>query len=147
MTAINDGDKGGASGDKDGGGLGLSTSQHLPYNVEDVIRTHNPCNTVFGDSELLTKAISEKKKIVRSKSYEPHALGTNSFARLADEEKTGVLPTRGTLYIMSRTKKNGSIVNATVAKVIKEKLNDASTSTSNTTNDASTSTSNTTTGC
>ncbi|GJX74029.1 hypothetical protein Tco_0312624 [Tanacetum coccineum] len=47
---------------------------------------------------------------------------------------------------MSRTKKNGSIVNATAAKVIKELLNDASTSTSNTTNDASTSTSNTTTG-
>ncbi|GJZ88753.1 transposase, Ptta/En/Spm, partial [Tanacetum coccineum] len=91
-------------------------------------------------------AISEKKKIVRSKSYEPHALGTKSFARLADEQKkkTGVLPTRGTLYIISRTKKNGSIVNATAAKVIKELLNDASTSTSNTTNDASTSTSNTT---
>ncbi|GJW89314.1 cytochrome P450 [Tanacetum coccineum] len=31
-------------------------------------------------------AISEKKKIVCSKSYEPHALGTKSFARLADEE-------------------------------------------------------------
>ncbi|GJZ92091.1 transposase, Ptta/En/Spm [Tanacetum coccineum] len=92
-------------------------------------------------------AVSEKMKIVRSKSYEPHALGTKSFARLADEEKkkTGVLPTRGTLYIMSRTKNNGSIVNATSAKVIKELLNDASTRTSNTTNDASTSTSNTTT--
>ncbi|GKC63668.1 transposase, Ptta/En/Spm [Tanacetum coccineum] len=97
---------------------------------------------------VMFKAISEKKKIVRSKSYEPHALGTKSFARLADEQKkkTGVLPTRGTLYIISRTKKNGSIVNATAAKVIKELLNDASTSTSNTTNDASTSTSNTTTG-
>ncbi|GJS83775.1 transposase, Ptta/En/Spm [Tanacetum coccineum] len=97
---------------------------------------------------VMFKAISEKKKIVCSKSYEPHALGTKSFARLADEEKkkTGVLPTRGTLYIMSCTKKNGSIVNATAAKVIKELLNDASTSTSNTTNDVTTSTSNTTTG-
>ncbi|GJT78537.1 putative RNA polymerase II transcription factor B subunit 1-1 [Tanacetum coccineum] len=96
----------------------------------------------------LASAISEKKKIVHSKSYEPHALGTKSFARLADEEKkkTCVLPTRGTLYIMSRTKKNGSIVNATAAKVSKELLNDDSTSTSNTTNDVTTSTSNTTTG-
>nr|GEW54669.1 hypothetical protein [Tanacetum cinerariifolium] len=47
---------------------------------------------------------------------------------------------------MSRTKKNGSIVNAVAAKVIKELLNDTSRSTSNTTNDVSTSTSNTTTG-
>nr|GEV54445.1 hypothetical protein [Tanacetum cinerariifolium] len=35
------------------------------------------------------------------------------------KKKTGVLPTRGTLYIVGRTKKNGSIVNATAAKVIK----------------------------
>ncbi|GKB09222.1 transposase, Ptta/En/Spm, partial [Tanacetum coccineum] len=93
-------------------------------------------------------AISEKRKIVRSNSYEPHTLGTKYFARLADEEKkkTGILSTRGTLYIMSRTKKNGGIVNATAAKLIKELLNDVGTSTSNTTNDASTSTNNTTTG-
>ncbi|GKB45378.1 transposase, Ptta/En/Spm, partial [Tanacetum coccineum] len=93
-------------------------------------------------------AISEKRKIVRSNSYEPHTLGTKYFARLADEEKkkTGVLSTHGTLYIMSRTKKNGGIVNATAAKLIKELLNDVGTSTSNTTNDASTSTNNTTTG-
>nr|GEW50794.1 hypothetical protein [Tanacetum cinerariifolium] len=96
----------------------------------------------------IVKAISEKRKIVRSKSYEPHALGTKSMARLADEEKKkkGVLPTRGTLYIMSHTKKNGSIVNETAAKVIEELLNDASTSTSNTTNDVSTNISNTTIG-
>ncbi|PWA62027.1 Transposase, Ptta/En/Spm [Artemisia annua] len=70
--------------------------------------------------ELFNKAISEKKKEIRSKSIEPHVLGTKSFVRLADEEKkkTGVQPTRGNLYIISRTKKNGSIVNETAAKVI-----------------------------
>ncbi|PWA97732.1 hypothetical protein CTI12_AA026350 [Artemisia annua] len=32
------------------------------------------------------QAISEKKKEIRSKSIEPHVLGTKSFARLANEE-------------------------------------------------------------
>ncbi|PWA80145.1 Transposase, Ptta/En/Spm [Artemisia annua] len=72
------------------------------------------------------QAISEKKKEIRSKSIEPHVLGTKSFARLANEEKqkTGVQPTRGKLYIISRTKKNGSIVNETAAKVIPQSLLD-----------------------
>ena len=37
---------------------------------------------------------------------------------ILQKKKTGVQPTRGNLYIISRTKKNGSIVNETAAKVI-----------------------------
>lgn len=64
-------------------------------------------------------------------------LGTKSFARLAHEEKkkTGVQPTRGNLYIISRTKKNGNIVSEAAAEVINKIQvigNDTSASTSNT---------------
>ncbi|GJY70688.1 transposase, Ptta/En/Spm [Tanacetum coccineum] len=60
------------------------------------------------------QAICEQKRISRSKMEEPHITGTKSFARLAEEEATknnGVHLTRGKLYQISRTRKDGSIVN------------------------------------
>ncbi|GJT30010.1 transposase, Ptta/En/Spm [Tanacetum coccineum] len=67
------------------------------------------------------QAICEQKRISRSKMEEPHITGTKSFARLAEEEATknnGVHPTRGKLYQISRTRKDGSIVNDKAAQVV-----------------------------
>lgn len=75
-----------------------------------------------------TQVESEKNKRIRSKSDEPHVTGTKSFARLIHEERTkndGVRPSRGTIYRISRTRKDGSIVNAKAADVV-DKLKSAS---------------------
>ncbi|PWA38496.1 transposase, Ptta/En/Spm [Artemisia annua] len=73
------------------------------------------------DMYSIVKAVCEKKRISRSKMEEPHVTGTKSFARLAEEEATknnGVQPTRGKLYQISRTRKDGSIVNDKAAQVV-----------------------------
>lgn len=47
--------------------------------------------------------------------------GTKSFARVKDEETKkhkSVSPSRGDMYCMTRTRKNGSIVNAVAALVV-----------------------------
>ncbi|KAL8257217.1 hypothetical protein R6Q59_029258 [Mikania micrantha] len=54
-----------------------------------------------------------KKRSSRSKMKEPHVTGTKSFARLAHEvmiKNDCVYPTRGEMYIKTRTRKDGSIV-------------------------------------
>ncbi|KAK9050291.1 hypothetical protein SSX86_030739 [Deinandra increscens subsp. villosa] len=54
-----------------------------------------------------------KKRSSRSKMKEPHVTGTKSFARLAHElamDNDGMYPTRGEMYIKTRTRKDGSIV-------------------------------------
>ncbi|GJX79159.1 transposase, Ptta/En/Spm, plant [Tanacetum coccineum] len=64
---------------------------------------------------------SERKKINRLKSIEPHVTGTKSFARVKDEEtkkNKGVSPSRGGMYCITRTRKDGSIVNAVAAQVV-----------------------------
>ncbi|GKD03454.1 putative RNA-directed DNA polymerase, eukaryota, reverse transcriptase zinc-binding domain protein, partial [Tanacetum coccineum] len=64
---------------------------------------------------------SERKKINRLKSIEPHVTGTKSFARVKDEEtkkNNGVSPSRGGMYCITRTRKDGSIVNAVAAQVV-----------------------------
>nr|KAJ0224157.1 hypothetical protein LSAT_V11C200062810 [Lactuca sativa] len=48
---------------------------------------------------------------------EPYVSGTKSFARLAHEEN-GVYPTRGQIYVKTRTCKNENIVNEQVAQVM-----------------------------
>ncbi|KAL8225915.1 hypothetical protein R6Q57_018472 [Mikania cordata] len=61
------------------------------------------------------------KRSSRSKMKEPHITGTNSFARLAHEvamKNDGVYPTRGEMYIKTRTRKDGSIVNDEAARVV-----------------------------
>ncbi|CAH9075027.1 unnamed protein product [Cuscuta europaea] len=67
------------------------------------------------------QAMSELKKGSRSKNQEPHTTGSKSFARLAEEEaikNNGVLPTRGKLFIKSRTRKDDTIVNSTATRVV-----------------------------
>ncbi|KAI3798474.1 hypothetical protein L1987_33751 [Smallanthus sonchifolius] len=61
------------------------------------------------------------KRSSRSKMKEPHVTGTKSFARLAHEMATknnGVYPTRGEMYITTRTHKDGSIVDDKAAEVV-----------------------------
>ncbi|MFS7899668.1 putative transposase, Ptta/En/Spm, plant [Helianthus anomalus] len=70
----------------------------------------------------------------RSKMKEPHVSGTNSFARLAHEmatENNGIHPTRGEMYIKTRTRKDGSIVDDNATQVVaslKKITNDSITS-------------------
>ncbi|GJX57933.1 transposase, Ptta/En/Spm [Tanacetum coccineum] len=67
------------------------------------------------------EAICEQKRISRSKMEEPHITGTKSFARLAKEEATKnnrVHPTRGKLYQICRTRKDGSFVSDKAAQVV-----------------------------
>ncbi|KAJ9561708.1 hypothetical protein OSB04_006868 [Centaurea solstitialis] len=57
----------------------------------------------------------------RSKMDEPHVTGTKSFARLAHEramDNNGVYPTRGEMYVTTRTRKDGSIVDNKAAQVV-----------------------------
>ncbi|KAL8202088.1 hypothetical protein R6Q57_011235 [Mikania cordata] len=52
---------------------------------------------------------------------EPHITGTKSFARLAHEvaiKNEGVYPTRGEMYIKTRTRKDGSIVDDEATRVV-----------------------------
>ncbi|KAL8243995.1 hypothetical protein R6Q59_010253 [Mikania micrantha] len=57
----------------------------------------------------------------RSKTKEPQVTGTKSFARLANEvamKNDGVCPTRGEMYIKTRTRKDGSVVDNEAASVV-----------------------------
>ncbi|GMI71666.1 hypothetical protein HRI_000835900 [Hibiscus trionum] len=68
----------------------------------------------------------------RSKLSEPHCTGTRSFPRIVEDltaESNGIPPTRADVYVRSRTRKDGSIVNSRVAVVverIQEKTNESS---------------------
>ncbi|XP_021972118.1 uncharacterized protein LOC110867357 [Helianthus annuus] len=78
--------------------------------------------------ELVTRWFTPKfqttcaaKRLSRSKMKEPHVTGTKSFARLAHEVATkndGVYPTRGEMYITTRTRKDGSFVDDKAANVV-----------------------------
>nr|GEX16818.1 hypothetical protein CTI12_AA180240 [Tanacetum cinerariifolium] len=61
---------------------------------------------------------SDRNKINRLKSIEPHVTGTKLFARVKDEEKKGVSPSRGGMYCITRTRKDGSIVNTVAAQFL-----------------------------
>nr|KAJ0213087.1 hypothetical protein LSAT_V11C400215070 [Lactuca sativa] len=60
------------------------------------------------------------RRKIRAKMEEPHVFGKKSFARLAHEEalNNGVYPTRGQIYVKTRTRKNGIIVNEKAAQVM-----------------------------
>nr|KAJ0195766.1 hypothetical protein LSAT_V11C700351590 [Lactuca sativa] len=66
------------------------------------------------------QSMCDLRRKSRAKMEEPHVSGTKSFARLAHEEalKNGVYPTRGQIYVKTRTRKNGNIVNEKVAQVM-----------------------------
>ncbi|GJU78697.1 transposase, Ptta/En/Spm, plant [Tanacetum coccineum] len=84
---------------------------------------------------------SERKKINRLKSIEPHVTGTKSFARVKDEKtkkNKGVSPSRGGMYCITRTRKDGSIVNAVAAQVVADikAIGDSSSTDQETTNNS-----------
>nr|GFC43230.1 hypothetical protein [Tanacetum cinerariifolium] len=75
----------------------------------------------------IVKVEAKNKKRNRSKSDEPHITGSKSFARLCDEEtqkNDGVPPSREGMYYLTRTYKDGRIVNAKAAKVVKRRVQD-----------------------
>ncbi|KAI3783833.1 hypothetical protein L1987_42921 [Smallanthus sonchifolius] len=60
------------------------------------------------------------KRSSRSKMKEPHVTGTKSFARVAHELATknnDVYPTRAEMYITTRTRKDGSVVDDKLLKL------------------------------
>ncbi|KAL8215777.1 hypothetical protein R6Q57_022614 [Mikania cordata] len=61
------------------------------------------------------------KRMSRSKMKEPHVSGTKSFARLANEmamKNDDVYPSRGEMYIKTRTRKDGTIVDDEACHVV-----------------------------
>nr|KAJ0222291.1 hypothetical protein LSAT_V11C200100170 [Lactuca sativa] len=67
------------------------------------------------------KMTCDVKRMSRLKMQEPHVTWTKSFARLAHEEAAindGVYPSRGKIYKITRTHKDGSIVNDNVAQIM-----------------------------
>ncbi|KAI3675407.1 hypothetical protein L1987_84997 [Smallanthus sonchifolius] len=75
-------------------------------------------NLLFIQMKQSTCAV---KRSSRSKMKEPHITGIKSFARLAHELATknnDVYPTRAEMYITTRTRKDGSIVDDKAAEVV-----------------------------
>ncbi|KAI3682789.1 hypothetical protein L1987_83033 [Smallanthus sonchifolius] len=69
----------------------------------------------------MNKSTCAVKRSSRSKMKEPHITGTKSFARLAHELATknnDVYPTRAEMYITTRTRKDGSIVDDKAVEVV-----------------------------
>ncbi|GJT65286.1 transposase, Ptta/En/Spm [Tanacetum coccineum] len=114
---------------------------------EKVLVTFNElCQPIGDEGNELTNFLgtlveSERKKINRLKSIEPHVTGTKSFTRVKDEEtkkNKGVSPSRGGMYCITRTRKDGSIVNAVAAQVVADikAIGDSSSTDQETTNNS-----------
>ncbi|OMO86777.1 Transposase, Ptta/En/Spm, plant [Corchorus capsularis] len=72
-----------------------------------------------GASRWKETEISRTNQANRLKLEEPHCTGTKSFARIIDEktkDANGIPPSRAAMYILSRTKKDGTIVNQKAAE-------------------------------
>ncbi|KAL8217946.1 hypothetical protein R6Q57_021319 [Mikania cordata] len=70
----------------------------------------------------------------RSKMKEPHVSGTKSFARLAHEMNDDVYPSRGEMYIKTRTRKDGTIVDDEASHLVAA-LKDIANKSTNTSDD------------
>ncbi|GMI64318.1 hypothetical protein like AT1G40087 [Hibiscus trionum] len=86
---------------------------------------------------LFSKAMEQSatNRSNRSKLSEPHCSRTRSFHRIVEDlvhyKSNGISPTRADVYVRSRTRKDGSIVNtraAIVVEHIQEKRNESSSS-------------------
>ncbi|XP_057417302.1 uncharacterized protein LOC130711622 isoform X2 [Lotus japonicus] len=74
----------------------------------------------FSESGQKTSEINRRN---RAKFEDVHCMGTKSLPRLIDEKKKlgkGVSPKRKEIYIQTRTRKDGTIVNEKAARVIEE---------------------------
>ncbi|XP_057448679.1 uncharacterized protein LOC130740183 [Lotus japonicus] len=77
----------------------------------------------FSESGQKTSEINRRN---RAKFEDVHCMGTKSLPRLIDEKKKlgkGVSPKRKEIYIQTRTRKDGTIVNEKAARVIEELRN------------------------
>ncbi|XP_039128502.1 uncharacterized protein LOC120264743 [Dioscorea cayenensis subsp. rotundata] len=73
------------------------------------------------DDPRKAKEQSETNRTNRSKSDEPHCAGTRSFPTIIQtvtEESNGIPPSRAEMYIRTRTRKDGSVVNEKVASIV-----------------------------
>ncbi|KAL6566216.1 hypothetical protein OROGR_001831 [Orobanche gracilis] len=70
-----------------------------------------------------TQKVSEINRRNRAKFEDVHCMGTKSLPKLIDEKKKlakGVTPKRKEIYIHTRTRKDGTIVNEKAERVIEE---------------------------
>ncbi|KAL4355570.1 hypothetical protein GQ457_06G013530 [Hibiscus cannabinus] len=78
-------------------------------------------------SKAMEQSVTNRSN--RSKLEEPHCTGTGSFPRIVEDmtkESNEIQPTRADVYVKSRTRKDGSIVNSkavVVVERIQEKIN------------------------
>ncbi|OMO72736.1 Transposase, Ptta/En/Spm, plant [Corchorus capsularis] len=75
----------------------------------------------FDEEKTSVMDQSAKNRENRSKSDQPHFVGTKSFPRLIQtmtEEANGIHPSRADVYIHSQTRKDGNIVNEKAAQVV-----------------------------
>ncbi|CAH1442161.1 unnamed protein product [Lactuca virosa] len=113
-------------------------STSTTHNEEESIFHHEMLNDIFEMEdnrvnptqfkELVTRWFTSEfqstcavKRTSREKIHEPHVTGTKSFARLAHEmaiNNNGVYPSRGEMYVTTRTRKDGSIVDDKVVELV-----------------------------
>ncbi|KAL4582556.1 hypothetical protein LXL04_007108 [Taraxacum kok-saghyz] len=102
----------------------LEAQSHQQHSQgEDQIVDHESTITLWLNNKFLKnkKRTCDIKRMSRLKMQEPHVTGTKSFARLAEEEATkndDVYPSRGEIFRIPHTRKDGSIVNENVATIL-----------------------------
>ncbi|KAL4575920.1 hypothetical protein LXL04_012007 [Taraxacum kok-saghyz] len=102
---------------------GRITLSQQHFQGEDQTVDHESTITLWLNNKFLKnkKRTCDIKRMSRLKMQEPHVTGTKSFARLAEEEATkkdGVYPSRGEIFRIAHTRKDGSIVNENVATIL-----------------------------
>ncbi|KAL4591745.1 hypothetical protein LXL04_004716 [Taraxacum kok-saghyz] len=102
----------------------LEAQSHQQHSQdEDQTVDHESTITLWLNNKFLKnkKRTCDIKRMSRLKMQEPHVTGTKSFARLAEEEapkNDGVYPSRGEIFRIAHTGKDGSIVNENVATIL-----------------------------
>ncbi|GMI63927.1 hypothetical protein HRI_000062000 [Hibiscus trionum] len=117
------------SGDK------LQTVEQMVRNCKDSRVNKEQLKTLV-EYWLSSKSMEQSatNRLNRSKLDEPHCTGTRSFPRIVEDmtaESSGIPPSRADVYVRTRTRKDGSIVNSAAAVVverIQEKINEGTSS-------------------
>ncbi|KAL4562457.1 hypothetical protein LXL04_034662 [Taraxacum kok-saghyz] len=106
----------------------LEAQSHQQHSQgEDQTVDHESTITLWLNNKFLKnkKRTCDIKRMSRLKMQEPHVTGTKYFARLAEEDATkndDVYPSRGEIFRIAHTRKDGSIVNENVATILADYL-------------------------
>ncbi|XP_058775086.1 uncharacterized protein LOC131649340 [Vicia villosa] len=99
----------------------LKSKAFDPSKTEEEVASFIPDCRVDPDQyrELVHHWFSEEAQN-RAKYEDIHCMGTKSLPRLINEKAKGASPTRKEIYIDTRTRKDGSVVNEKAARLIEE---------------------------